>query len=101
MSKELERVIELLHSNEHLSEADQTLIRTHWEEVRDHLPAHIKVIVDSIEATGPIRPMQPPSSRINLEEQMADVEENNIRILIELGRFQRIIDKSKNPRGCH
>ena len=99
MSKELERVIELLHSDDHLSEINKALIRAHREEVRDHLPTHIKVIVDSIEANGRARPMQPPPSRVNIEEQMADVEEKYIRTLIELGRFQRTIDQNKNPHG--
>ncbi|XP_072148509.1 uncharacterized protein [Setaria viridis] len=56
LSPGLEQAIEIMHFDAPLTQADKDLIQAHREELKDHFPAHIKKIVDSIEANTSRKP---------------------------------------------
>lgn len=112
-----------MHSEEPLTQADKDLIEAHREELKDHITAHVQKILDHIEANCTRRPpiekshqlprqivledamvgtSQPPLERIHqlprqvaIEAAMEDLEEKSTRLLIELGRVEREINKNK------
>ena len=79
-----------MHSEEPLSQADRNLIRTHAEELRDHVPAAVQEYSDLINAHLSVRkrPSSAKSSSLpckaKTEVAMEDLEEEKTRLLKEL-----------------
>nr|TKW09447.1 hypothetical protein SEVIR_6G095100v2 [Setaria viridis] len=124
LSPELKRAIELMHSDEPLPQEDKDLIRAHRDELQEHVPADIRRIWDFLDgnvrrqpqadgshllpqqivledaATGTSRPAidwsHPLPRQVEAEAAVKEIEEEYIRLLIELGRAERERKKKRD-----
>ena len=110
-----------MHSDELLSQEDKDLIRAHHDELQEHVPADVRRIWDFLDGNDHRRPQadrshalprqivledaaagtshpamdrsHPLPRQVEAEAAMKEIEEQYIRLLIELGRAERELKK--------